>query len=73
MIAAAITTIISIIDKLLDKTPSYDQKKREQWYLLQRLYNEEVKKIYPERDDDLVMNLREQIIIFGSAFDKDIA
>lgn len=70
--AAAITTIISIVNKLLDKTPSYSQTKREQWYLLQRLYNEEVKKMYPDRDDDLVMNLREQVITFAGAFDKDI-
>lgn len=72
MMAAAITTIISIVNKLLDKTPSYSQTKREQWYLLQRLYNEEVKKMYPDRDDDLVMNLREQVITFAGAFDKDI-
>jgi len=72
MVAAAIATLITIATKLLDKTPNYSQKKREQWHDLQQRYSEELKKLYPERDDDLVMNLREQIILFASTFDQEI-
>ena len=44
---------------ILDKMPDYPQKKRDLYHKLVREYNSEITKTYPERDDDLIMNLRE--------------
>jgi len=45
---------------ILDKLPDYDEKKRQKYHDLVRQYNNEITKDYPERDDDLIMNLREE-------------
>ncbi len=44
---------------ILDKTPNYPESKRSKYHKLIREYNSEITKRYPERDDDLIMNLRE--------------
>ncbi len=63
--------VLSIVDKLLAKTPNYDEKKKKQFYDLKLAYVGESKKTYPERDDDLLMNLRDQLSVWIEAFDKE--
>lgn len=69
---AAVTALLGIIDKFMDKIPDYDQKKRDQFHELKLRFEEEKKRIYPDRDDDLIMNLRDQIIAFAEDFNKEI-
>lgn len=64
--------VLSIVDKLLSKTPNYDQKKAKEFYELKLSYVGELKKTYPERDDDLIMNLRDQLGVWIESFDKDM-
>ena len=72
MVGTIVATLITLTSKILDKTPNYEQKKKEQWSKLCLRYNDEVKKLYPDRDDDLIMNLREQIVIFSASFSEEI-
>jgi len=63
---------LSLGDKLLEKIPNYDQKKRNSYYEKKSLYLSEVSKTYPERDDDLILNLRDDLKAFLEAFNKEI-
>lgn len=69
---ALLSVSLSIANKLMDKIPNYDQKKRKEFYELNMRYVEEKKRVYPDRDDDLIMNLRDQLTAFLEAFDKEI-
>lgn len=51
----------TLIGKLLDKTPDYEPRKREKYHKLVRALGAETTKEYVKRDDDLIMNLREDI------------
>lgn len=53
----------TLIGKLLDKTPDYPDNKRLKYHNLVRALRAELTKDYPSRDDDLVMNLRDDIVI----------
>lgn len=64
--------ILSITDKLLAKTPDYDQKKAQEYNDLKLAYKAELTKTYPERDDDLIMNLRDQLTTWIESFNKDL-
>lgn len=76
MIAEAITAVSTVVSKTMDKLPNYDQKKKEKWEKLQLSYRNEMKKeiIAGEngRDDDLIMRLREEILIFSTTFAEEI-
>ena len=76
MIAAAITAVSTVVSKTIDLLPDYDQRKKEQWRKLQLSYNDEMKKKIIDgengRDDDLIMRLREEIVIFAQAFGDEI-
>lgn len=63
---------ISLVDKVIARTPEYPQKKKEEWVTLKNRYNTEKSKTYPERDDDLLMNLKEQVTVFISAFSEEV-
>ena len=63
--------VLSIVDKLLAKTPDYDEKKKKQFYDLKLSYTGELKKTYPERDDDLIMNIRDQLSVWIEAFNNE--
>lgn len=57
---------------LMEHIPSYDQRKRNKFYKMKTQFMAERAKEYHERDDDLIMNLREQLIVFLEAFYKEI-
>lgn len=63
---------LSIGDKLLEKIPSYDQKKRDDYYQKKTLFSQEKAKTYPERDDDLLLSLKEDLYNHLEAFRKEI-
>lgn len=70
--AAIFTTLLTIADKLLDKSPNYSQKKKEDYVKLKRQYNDELKRDYSDRDDDLVLNLRDELLSYVQAFAREI-
>lgn len=76
MITEAITAVSTVVSKTMDKLPNYDQKKKEKWQSLQVMYRDEMKKeiIAGEngRDDDLIMKLREEIIVFSNTFAEEL-
>ena len=60
---ALITTLVEATTQLLKRMPDYDQKLRENWNELQRLYNNEIHKPEIEWDADLLLNLKSEIEI----------
>lgn len=69
---ALLSVALSITNKLMDKLPDYDQRKKQQFHDLNLRYEQEKKKTYPERDDDLIMNLRDELSSFLSMFDGEV-
>ena len=69
--AAAIAALIGVVNKTLGMMPNYEQRKRKQWYEMQLLYSQEKAKAYPDRDDDVIMELHMKIILWASAFGKE--
>lgn len=72
IIGGAITALLGVTSKLLDKTPDYNQKKKENFFKMKNAYEAELKKEYSQRDDDMIMNLREEIVLFAGSFSKEI-
>ena len=67
-----ITLALSLGDQILKKLPNYDQKKRKDYYEKKSLYTQEKAKTYPERDDDLLLALKEDLYNHLEAFKKEI-
>ena len=61
---------LSFGSKLLGKIPDYDQKKKSQFFKLQDSYNKE--KMNPDRDDDKLLNIKEELAAFLRAFQEEI-
>jgi len=53
---------LSILDKLLDKIPDYDDRKIKNYYKIKDKFRKEVNRPYSERDDDLILDLRDELI-----------
>lgn len=64
--------VFSIVDKTMDMLPNYDQRKREKYHDLKKDYLEEINKVYPERDDDRILNIRDKLQLFLEDFSKEI-
>lgn len=60
--------LLGVVDKVLDRLPTYDQKKKEQYFKLRQEYEEELKKDFPERDDSRILDLRDELLNFVSSF-----
>lgn len=69
---AMVTALANMTSKVMDKLPDYDQKKKEHFHDLNTRLNAERKKQYPDRDDDLIMNLRDDLVSFCLAFNEEI-
>ena len=67
------TLALSAIEKLLDHLPNYEQRKRDKFFKLKKEYVEEINKEYYQRDDDKVLNLRDELIVFLESFQKEIS
>lgn len=55
------TIALKLGEEILKQIPDFDQRKRAEYHRLTVAYNNEITKNYPERDDDLIMNLRDDI------------
>lgn len=67
-----ITLALSLGDKLLDKLPDYDQRKKDDYYKKKKQYLLERSKNYPQRDDDLLLTLKEDLYNYLDAFRKEL-
>jgi len=75
MIAAgAFTTVLlETVNLAMKKFPEYDQRKQEEFSKLRMEFQSEITKAYPYRDDDLVLNLRDQLLLHVKAFSGEIS
>ena len=69
---STIAIALGLADKLMDKVPDYDQRKKEKYYKLKRKYNEEISKKYSERDDHLIGCLSDELCDFLETFNEEI-
>lgn len=74
MSAVAVTGIIektlSIADKLLDKIPNYDQRKRDQYHKLKKIYRDERDK--ENQDMDLMLDLLDMVNDIFDTYHREI-
>lgn len=63
---------LNIANEFMKKIPDYDQKKRQQFHSKTIQLQDEWNKPYEKRDDDLILNLREELSSFLEAFYKEI-
>lgn len=69
-----VSALIKVTDKLMDKIPDYDQRKRQEFKDLHLELTEELARVKGvDRDDDKVMNLRDQLRAHCVAFAQEIA
>ena len=59
-----ISPALRVVDKLLERTPDYDQKQKNRYFKIKERYYEEMAKNYPERDDSNVDHLRRELRLF---------
>ena len=52
---------LSLAEKVVDKIPDYDDRKRAKLTKAKKLYNREIKREKDERDHDLILYLREDL------------
>ncbi len=68
LIAAA----LSIISKVMDTLPNYEQAKKQKFHKLKEEYYEEFQKPSGERDDNKLTDLYGQLVRFASDFAKEL-
>jgi len=71
-IPAMIEALAVMATEILKKLPTYDQKKKQVFFDLMKAYACEKVKPVHERDDDLILNMRDEILAFSLAFSKEI-
>jgi len=72
-VANAVTMLLSVVGKVMDKLPNYTQKKKEEFYELRTQYEEEVAKEYPNRDDNKLGIYRDRVMRFCSIFNSELS
>ena len=63
---------LTLGDKVLDLLPSYDEKVIKAYYKKRKLYNDEIARDYGQRDDDLILSLREDLKLMLTTVVKDL-
>lgn len=67
---ATVGTVVSLVDKALGLMPTYDQRKKAEWLDLKKEYLKQVNLEMTERDADLILNLRDAVLLFADNFAK---
>lgn len=73
MSAGIVLAALGVVGKIMDKTPDYDQSKRKKYFKLKEDYENEIKKQYIERDDNLISRLDGELRLFLEAFGIEIS
>lgn len=71
-VAEIIGALLSIIDKVMDKLPSYEQAKRNRYHKLKEEYYEELQKIPGERNAARITELYYELVRFANDFAKEL-
>lgn len=71
-IAAAAAGFFSAALGFMRKLPDYDQKQLSKFTNKLTRFEAEIKRPYPERDDDLILNLRDELTTYLSVFSDDL-
>jgi len=66
-----IGALLGVVDKIMDRLPSYEQRKREKFHKLKKAYLEEINR--EDGDDNLADNLRDELKLFIESFSKEIS
>jgi len=69
----AVSMLLSVVSKAMDMIPNYEQRKKKEFFKLMEDYENEKKKAYPARDDNLVGIYRDRLMLFISVFDTEIS
>lgn len=63
---------LKLASQIMSNIPDYDQRKKEKFFNLSRQLEEEWNRPYPDRDDDLILNLRDELGLFIKSFYEEI-
>ena len=69
--AQLIGALLGVVDKILEATPNYEQRKREKYFKLKKQYIEEVNR--EDGDDNLADNLADELKLFVESFSKELS
>lgn len=60
-----ISTVIGLVDKIVDLNPSYSEKVKKKWIHLKEEYNKQRNLELTERDADYILNLKDAIMLYA--------
>lgn len=63
---------LNLANKVMDKLPDYDQRKKQDFVEKKTKLSEEWAKPYTKRDDDLILNLQDELSAFLIAFHDEV-
>jgi len=63
---------LNLANEIMKQIPDYDQRKRKEFYKKVLSLQDEWHKPYDQRDDDLILNLRDELGTFLKAFYKEV-
>lgn len=63
---------LTFANNLMSHIPDYDQRKRERFFKLKSEYQAEKVKEYHLRDDQRLLNLKDELEIFLQSFSKEV-
>jgi len=64
--------LLSVVDGVLKKLPDYSQRKKETYFKLRQSYEQELLKDFPNRDDELIILKRMELLEFIRTFQSEI-
>lgn len=65
-ILSTFSAIIGLVDKTMGLIPDYDSKKRLEWVAMKREYYKQKNLELDKRDADLILNLKDSILLFAN-------
>lgn len=65
--------VLSLLDKIMDRTPNYEQSKKEQYFKIKKKLLEEAKKPDHIKNDGIIDDLSDELLIFVESFSEEIA
>ena len=65
--------LLNVVGKIVDRMPTYSQKKKEEYHKLRTQYENEKNQVYSLRDDNLVSIYRYSLLRYVSTFKNEIS
>jgi hypothetical protein len=67
-----VASLLSIIGKVMDRMPTYNQTRKAKFLKLKEEYESELIKDFPTRDDELIILKRMELLEFARVFQSEI-